>query len=412
MVWVLLGEISSKVALLITTFASARLLDPNAFAIYSGFLAIMLLSAAVSDLGLSQLLTRELAGCRSGTVDGLIRVLTRKLAILPLWVITVAVSTWLLLSNQTVGGDVIIGYALGSLLVSAQLPFLGALRGLMQFRSAAAVQASGRWFTAVLILGAVITSPKAIDPERLVMGVTVLGEAVLLALSMLFLRSHRNKTTESSSGGLTLIRALPFAANTILSLVYNRMDIVIVAALTTATQLDAYAPASRIQDAAYILPTAVTSVAFPLFAQRMFQRGVRPGRDAQTTFLIVVGLGVTVPAILVLTLLTPQFIGIVLGSEFLGSVTATRILIWSIPFSVVNATLLSQLTAGPRPALSTWVFLTALISSVGMHVLLTPRFGAEGAALASFSRDPISLFVSAMLVMRMNKKANPNEFEG
>ena len=57
--------------------------------------------------------------------------------------------------------------------------------------------------------------------------------------------------------------AFPFAANTVLSIAYNRLDIILVAVLTTAAQLAAYAPASRLQDAVYLLPTALAVVALP-----------------------------------------------------------------------------------------------------------------------------------------------------
>ena len=56
------------------------------------------------------------------------------------------------------------------------------------------------------------------------------------------------------------------AANGLLAVVYNRIDVLIVGGLASVGQLSLYAPASRIQDALYLIPSSLESVAFPVMS--------------------------------------------------------------------------------------------------------------------------------------------------
>jgi O-antigen/teichoic acid export membrane protein len=115
-------------------------------------------------------------------------------------------------------------------------------------------------------------------------------------------------------------------------------------------------------------------------------------------YLIVLGLIIAIPAAAVATLLTPLAIQVVLGPGYEGAVTATRILIWSLPLIAIQVPLLAALGATGRAAETTKVYAAATVAALAMHFSLDWWWGATGGAVASLSREPIALFVLLVLV--------------
>jgi len=199
---------------------------------------------------------------------------------------------------------------------------------------------------------------------------------------------------------LTFRGALPFAANSILAISYNRFDVVIMAALSSVQQLAMYAPASRIQDALHLLPGTLGAVATPLIAQA--NRMSCPGRDVSRLVrrLIALGLAVAIPAAVLIYLLTPQIIRIGFGPDYEGAIVSTRILIWFLPLAVIAAPLLSALASTGHAPDTTKVFAITFAVAMTMHVALDWRWGATGAAVASLSRDPFGTLAAWLLARR------------
>src|SRR6188768_3882608 len=70
-----LGDLGSKIAVLITTLAAANLVDPDRFAGYVGLMAISLIAGALWDAGISTVVSVE--GARDAPFDRLVRRVVR-----------------------------------------------------------------------------------------------------------------------------------------------------------------------------------------------------------------------------------------------------------------------------------------------------------------------------------------------
>lgn len=207
----------------------------------------------------------------------------------------------------------------------------------------------------------------------------------------------RGSPTPWDRSTLSLRHALPFAANTMLGIAYNRLDVVLVAILTTTNELAAYAPASRLQDALYILPTALSAVALPYLSRLLGpSSGLRASRKFVTN-LWKAGLGVAIPVAAILVWSMPQVIETVLGPAYLSAVTPARILTLSIVVASVGAPVLALLIAAGRGADTTKAFAAAFAVSVSLHLALDWWLGALGAAIASLTRDVANLAVATWL---------------
>jgi hypothetical protein len=74
-----------------------------------------------------------------------------------------------------------------------------------------------------------------------------------------------------------------------------------------------------------------------------------------------------------------------------------------MPFGIIGAALLAKLAAGASPASTSWMFVASFVTAMSMHLVLTPRFGATGAAIATLSRDPVAVGVGYLLVRHQDR---------
>jgi O-antigen/teichoic acid export membrane protein len=296
-------------------------------------------------------------------------------------------------------------FALASLLSSIQVPVLAGLRARMSFREATFASAAGRWTTTGLVAVAFLAaSPR--EPLFILAVAHAAGEAVTTVLGFVLLQpwSTYSRTEDWDPSRITVRAALPYASNSVLNVAYNRLDVVIVAALTSAGQFAAYAPASRMQDALYLLPSSLSVVAVPVLARYASGRDVSRHMAALVRKLWIGGAALAIPGSIVLFVLMPQVISLLLGSAYAGSAAPTRILMWSMLLAVFGAPLLGVLIALDRGVDTTRAFAAAFCVSLVLHCSLDWWLGAMGAAIASLSRDAANVVVAAFYARRALRK--------
>jgi O-antigen/teichoic acid export membrane protein len=288
-------------------------------------------------------------------------------------------------------------FAGASILFSFHAVLTALLRARLRFASAGISVACGRWLTALLstqALGAVG------DGRALTLLAVALlaGEALTFVIAgmTVYFQARSRRPVPTRTENLSLREAMPFAANGILAMAYNRFDVLVLSGLSTAAQLSFYAPASRIQDALYLIPSAIGMIALPLMStanlaevQKLIRR------------LSLVGLSLAFPVALGVFLLAPQIIHVVLGTRYGGAVGPTRILVWFLPLAVIQAPLLAALIATGRGLDTTKVIAGTFATAMAMHFALDWWMGATGAAIASLSRDPVAV----LLALYLSRKA-------
>src|SRR6202022_776926 len=315
------------------------------------------MAAALWDFGLSALLTREIAAGRVGTRQALGRAVRLRSMLLPLWLAAFAAGVLVMDRDGTVPPSVMAGFGAASLAYGCHSALLAALRGRLRFRAPGLATAYGRWFTAGLcLIGFGMLRPHA--PLPFLAWTLCAGEVLTLVLAARALLPELNDPLDHGrhQGRLTLRAAMPFCANGILAMAYNRFDVVILAALASVQQVGFYAPASRIQDALYLIPSSVGLIAYPFVAGAYGEQGGPERVQRITRRLIGLGVVVSTPITVAVFLSTPLLVRLVLGAQYGGAVTPTRILIWFLPFAAVQAPLLSALAGSGHAGDTTKVF--------------------------------------------------------
>jgi O-antigen/teichoic acid export membrane protein len=312
------------------------------------------------------------------------------------WLIVFALGLVVLKPGSLPIGAILV-FALASLLAGARVLPIALLQARLRFAAVGVAMSVGRWITAGTTF-AVFAVPPA---DRLtVLGLAAaLGEAGTIAIASAFLLTSGDESSRGS-GRINLRTTAPFAINTVLGLTYNRLDVLIVAALTSAVQLAAYAPASRLQDALYVLPTALGAVALPLVAAAW--RGGDGAREVDRLVrrLIFGGMALALPMAALTCIFAPQIIHLVLGANYEDATTPTRVLVWFLPFSVISAPPLAGLAALGRARDTVIVFGATFVAAIVGLALFVPWFGAVGGATGSLLRDLVGATVSIGLARR------------
>ena len=400
--WSISTDLGSKLAVLLTAFVAIQSLSANAFGQFVGLSAVALLAAAFLDAGVSLLVTREVAARLLPTSAAIKGGVVCRVRTLPAWLIIFFVGVLAVGRHTPLSAQVIAAFAAGSIVFATHALVIGILRGHHRFLAAGVALAAGRWLTAIASLLA-LSSPSESRLNVLAWAM-VAGELLTLGLGLGRLFTLSRVTGPFGVPVLTslsLKAAFPFGANAILATAYNRFDVVILAALSTGQQLGFYAPATRIQDALYLIPASLGIVTLPFAAEtntaldrtELRRLALRVG---------VVGLCLSVPITVAIFLAAPRLIAIILGSQYMGALTATRILVWFLPLAAIQAPLLEILVGGHHSAKTTTVFLMAFGTAVTAHLCLDWWAGATGAAIASLSREPVAL-ITIVVILRNAK---------
>ncbi|MEX0631019.1 MAG: oligosaccharide flippase family protein [Chloroflexota bacterium] len=396
------GDLASKLAVVVVSIMAARALAPEVFATYLGLLAAAHVGAAVWDAGVSTLVTVERSRSRAPLSVLAERVVRARLLAFPAWVGAFALASLALgVATRPTAGN-IASFAFVSLAISLQQPVLAAVRADLRFSQASAALFVGRWLTVVIFGGALALGLSDGDVELLGFSHLV-GEAMVIVGAIVVMRRGSRDGAGAMWDGrsIGLRNALPYAANSLINIAYNRLDILVVAVLVPASQLAAYAPASRVQDALYLVPSAIAAVALPYLSRH------GPHGDAGSWHtmrrLWSIGLLIAIPSTVLLTLFMPNVLAFLLGSEYSSAALPSRILAWSMPLAAIGAPLLAYMISRGRGAQTTIAFASAGIVSLALHLILDPRFGALGAATASLVRDVANVAVAGLLVWRAQR---------
>jgi O-antigen/teichoic acid export membrane protein len=382
----------------VSSLLVARAVEPVTFGAYLAWFSVALLAAVAWDAGVSVLVQRELARRPRSASVVITRALRLRLTTFPVWGLAFALGLAILQSVSDVDVATAALFIGASFAASLRSLATAVLHSRMQFGRGGAALAAGRWSTACASVLVLVPEQEA-DRLTVAAAAVLAGESIALAVTLAAVGRIELLASEGHHG-ITLRNALPLAANAAMVQTYNRMDVLLVALLTSAAQVGMYAPASRIQDALYALPGAVGAVALSLFSREFGQeRSLERVRSWVVTF-VATGVVTAGSIAVVLTVFMPTAVELVLGKAYLESVPAARIMVWSVVASSVVAPLVAALIATGHAGDTTKVYGATLAVALLLHFSLDWWAGAIGAAVASLGRDAGGVVVAVFLAAR------------
>lgn len=371
----------------------ARHLGAAGFGRYAVLWYAAWMAAQISDLGLHVVAVRDLS-------QGRVRLATITKAKLAMTCVSLALVV------------AAVGPAAGPHLQAGLLLYAAALAASWNEFLGAALRASGRPGLEATVLGLLRAGWLAGVAVALAWGgdlvdigraLSVTGLAALLC--SIGLARGRIRLGEGGSylGPFPWIRAaVPLMATSVITLVYLRLDLLILATLEGTEAAGLFGASFRFLEGLFVFSGGIAAGAFPLLAAEAAGRRM----NELARFVLRLLLGVAVPAGVSFLLLAEPLVGVVYGKGFEGAVRPLQILAFAVIPLFVNALTTHLLVATGRTWLLVKLMCLRLLAGVATDLVAIPVMGAAGAALAVVTGEAAlalgAFWATRPLLMRRN----------
>jgi O-antigen/teichoic acid export membrane protein len=372
------AEIIGRLFQFALIYAAQRLLGPANYGVITYGLAVGVVLAPVTDLGMQLIITREVARVEriAPRVSGIGLVLKLLLTI-------GAVVVLVLISLQRPGGTAFATFVLGAAVIcSSFAEYFGyVFRGLRRVELDALL-------TLLLRLGVFTFGSTALLLHPSVNGVALaylIGNGLAAVLGYTWLRRRFFKprlTARRSASGALLHQALPLGGAILLSVAYTRTAVFLLDAFGNSTAVGEYGVALRLTEPLALIPSALMAAVFPALAHTMAQAGYAATRVLRLKTIGVLSLTGSLIAVGGM-LLGPWLIHFLYGTQYAGSTPALQLLALATLPIFINYALTHFLVARRQQRLNLIFNAVIVVVNLVLCSWLIPRFGPGGAALST-----------------------------
>lgn len=396
---VALGSIYTMISRLVilacgfaVTITLARHLGPDLFGVYSVILSLLVWVEQTVSMGIPSVYRKVISEDPASTPSVLAAV---KRYSLP-WCLGVT-AIYCVLSPLVAWGMADWRLVVLLLVSSIDIPVFGLYATYM-----GVLNGRGRFFSQSLLAVVYAVSRTLVIAGAVVAGFGVVGALVgngvgsLLGLLMALFLVRRMAESDSQQGlygkpcgnlevpGRMRSYGLPYLANYMIASVLIHMDIWLVKALTVDREtVDAvvgfYAVAYNLARIPFFLIGAVTFTVFPAVSKAAFQN-LRAEAQEQITHSLRMVLVIVLPMVAVVLTTGERMIVFLFSEAYLPAATAFKILFGGVSLFSVFLFFVAVIAAENRVKASLSISLGLLPFAIGLHAVLIPAYGIEGAA--------------------------------
>jgi len=372
----------------------ARYLGPEQFGMLSYAIAMTAIFASAGHMGLAGLVVREVV---------------RKPDIIPE---TLGTTFVLKLSGMAVGFALVLLYALlfeeiggtefWMLLVVASAIFFQTF-DVVEYWFQSQVQAkypaiakSGAMLLAAAIKLLLILSGAGVMAFAFAHAAQFLFAALLLAL--LYKGTTRlsltNWTASFAKAKELLSQGWIIYLGSIFAVIYMKIDQVMLKWMVGAEAVGVYAVAAQLSEAWYFLPTAIVASFFPRLIKLHASDTERFNLRFQQLFDMLFILAIAVA--IIVTLVAEPLISLLFGAEYQQSASILVIHVWGGVFIFMRALFSRWILIEGALMFSLITQGLGALANISLNLLLIPRYGGEGAALATVMSYAIASWVALL----------------
>lgn len=175
--------------------------------------------------------------------------------------------------------------------------------------------------------------------------------------------------------------SFPFALLWLFSIISSQVDITILRFIKGEAAVGLYGAATRMIMAVMFIPANLSTALYPAFSR--FYQSAKDSLikyyQKSFQFLLILALPLAVGT----TILAKRFVLLFWGAEYAGSVIALQILIWRIAVIFLASLLAVLLISTDRQKLLTTIIFWVMILNIGLNLILVPHFSYIGASIAA-----------------------------
>jgi O-antigen/teichoic acid export membrane protein len=381
----------------------SRCLGVEGFGQFSYVFAFYYFFLALNDFGVNTIVLREVSQRRDRAAEIIGSMLTLKVAVSLFLLVCAWIVVWMMQSPGDLRNALWV-FSLVLPLLALQLPMLIFQVNLEAWRPAI-VAIVNRCLGFILVLA-------ALGLGRTLMAVVtalVVSECVSLALVHKLSRSVvRPIWRIDPQAWLEILRSIiPLGLASLFSAIINRVDFVMLERMTDLHQLGLYSAAYKVTNLLETFPLILMGTIYPLMSRSAKDDPERLKRLYWRTLLLLGSVALPIGA--TVTLAAPWIVQIVFGSEFLGTVPALRVLVWStvaMYVAIVGGYLL--ISAG-RERINLILNGCGAVLNVTLNLWFIPAWGFVGAAWSTTITFAFSLFAVTVASLLVLKSLSPRQ---
>ncbi len=359
------------------TVLMARRVEVSEFGRYGFVVAYLPFFRLIGSIGLVPVLVREFARAGGGAESLAGTALTLKVVLTALAAALAAAVVRIVSDDPGVVAATLVGsLSLISVLGDVHMAFLQARNRLQLVTLAETSQLivwGGLGAVALLSGGGVLELLWALVVGHVVQLVVLLlscGRSIPLRLAF-----------DTSVAWRLIRRAVPLAAMAAFSIVLLRLDVLMLYAMRGEEDVALYWAGVRLAQPWLLFATAFTAAIFPQLCVWYSQDPATFGAVYRLAFKYLFAF--ILPVAVGLSLVAPELLPAVYGPNYVPGATSFAILIVAHVFFFLEQFNAYLLIASDRQNLASAYTIVAGVLNIGANLVLIPRFGIEGAALAS-----------------------------
>ncbi len=233
--------------------------------------------------------------------------------------------------------------------------------------------------SALIVLGILLAKPLAFF--------IWVNNVYLIAQCILFLYFHHRRVCPLALElDFTLWRklfalGLPFTLLVGASVLYTKIDVVMLSKMKDAAACGIYASAAKFVYPLTLFSEAVLISLFPLLSRKRAEDPAAFAYSIEKTIKYLAAF--SIPTALGITLLAPRIIALLLKPEFAPATLTLQLLIWYLPIVYFYGVISHALIVAERVVFLTVVNCIAIAVNVALNLLLIPKYSFNGAAVST-----------------------------
>ena len=400
--WLTAARIGCKFLSLPLVVILARYLGPQGFGQWALLASLVIILSAVADGGFQIVTVRDLSAYPEKSGDYFRKTLSVR------FILILLAGLFMIVWGMTAEADraplwlfafgVILLLAEG--LIKAGQAILSARERMDLTSGVSLLQA----LAATVLIGGLLLFGGGLFSAITGLAVVNLGAAALI-LYLIRPYLFRDSIEERPAWKL-LTEAFPYGILTILTIIYFRIDVVMLSAMQGSQAAGQYNAALRLFDSGLILPTALAGALFPVMSRQLARNekeGLLTSHRRAIHLLSLVG----IPAAVGGWVYSDWLIGLFYGSAYAeaGPVLALLSLGWVLFF--INIPLGNLLAASDLMARFVPFAAANTALNVVLNYLLIPRYGAVGAVIATLVCEVTGLAIQFFFAWRILERRPP-----
>ncbi len=403
--WIGTSTIAMKLIRVAIIIYAARILGTEQYGIFTYTMSLVGIFAIFSDIGLSNILTRELVSRVEDRLQYLSTSLYIKLGLLSATVLITILGSTVVKFEEAKSLIVII--ALWIAFESLRNFFFAVTRSRGNMQAEAGLSIATEVICTVLVFIFFVHNPSIQSLATAYM----IGSGIGVLITSSALRKHLSGIFTHFKRVLVkpIIRsAWPFAVMGVFSIFMANMDAVILSFFGDAHVLGLYAAAQRPISLLYILPGFLAASIIPI-ASKMLKDKHEQQLSTLTEKSVLISLGLALPIVIGGIIIAGPLIGATFGYEYIGAVPAFQILLLTL-LAIFPGTIFADiLLVRNKQKIFLRSSLWGAIINVVLDFLLIPQFGIVGSAIGTVVAQMV---MAGIFFMEIRKSHTVNLLKG